>query len=65
VRRVRVRPTLIYRGRVEGEAVAAASTAPPAARQPAVVAPEKAEPPANPGVFDRVRSFFRRIWGGS
>jgi hypothetical protein len=65
VRRVRVRPALIYRGRVEGEAVAAASTAPPAATQPAAAAPKKAAPPANEGVFDRVRSFFRRIWGGS
>jgi hypothetical protein len=65
VRRVRVRPTLIYRGRVEGEAVAAAvaraALPPPAA--PAA-APKKA-PPANEGIMGRVRSFFRRLWNGS
>jgi hypothetical protein len=57
VRRVRVRPTLIYQGRVEGDAVAAAAP-PAAAPQPA----PKAAPPAQNSVVDRVRTFFRRLW---
>jgi hypothetical protein len=57
VRRVRVRPTLIFQGRVEGEtaATAAAATPPPAARN----APAS---PAQGSVVDRVRSFFRKLW---
>jgi hypothetical protein len=61
VRRVRVRPTLIFQGRVEGEVVAAAAAAapqPPAATAPARVPP----PPAEGSVVDRVRSFFRKLW---
>jgi hypothetical protein len=61
VRRVRVRPTLIFQGRVEGVVVAAAAAAPP---QPPV-APARATPAAPPpqgSVIDRVRSFFRNLW---
>jgi hypothetical protein len=70
VRRVRVRPTLIFQGRVEGEPVATASAAPP-------VAPPQARPPAHPAaapatatptqgsVVDRVRSFFHKLWSRS
>jgi len=58
VRRVRVRPTLIFQGRVEGETVAVAPPAPP---PPAAKAP--ADPPQPPqGVVDRMRSFFHRLW---
>jgi len=61
VRRVRVRPTLIFQGRVEGETVAAAPVAPPP--QPLAAAPATANPPQPPqGVVDRVRSFFRKLW---
>lgn len=61
VRRVRVRPTLIFQGRVEGETVATAAAATP---QPAVRnAPANAAPaPAQGSVVDRVRSFFRKLW---
>jgi hypothetical protein len=61
VRRVRVRPTLIFQGRVEGETVATAAAATP---QPAVRnAPVNAAPaPAEGSVVDRVRSFFRKLW---
>jgi hypothetical protein len=60
VRRVRVRPALIFQGRVEGEIVAAA-VAPP--QPPAASAPAKATPvPPQGSVVDRVRSFFRRLW---
>jgi hypothetical protein len=60
VRRVRVRPTLIFQGRVEAEPVTAAAVATPA--PPVSAAPAKA--PAQPAgsVVDRVRSFFRRLW---
>jgi hypothetical protein len=69
VRRVRVRPTLIFQGRVEGETVAAATpaVAPPQARPtaPPPAAPASAPPtPAQGSVVDRVRSFFHKLWSG-
>ena len=64
VRRVRVRPTLIFQGRVEGEAVASAAVAPPPATAPgaAGIAPQKNAPAAGYSVVDRVRSLLHRIW---
>lgn len=67
-RRVRVRPALIFQGRVEGEPVAVASNAlpqnPPSAS--ARSAPKTTSKPAQSGpddsMFGRVRSFFRRLW---
>jgi len=60
VRRVRVRPTLIVQGRVEGDPIIAQSTPP---------SPDYAERPAAPPqkpsedtTWDRVRSFFRKLW---
>jgi hypothetical protein len=60
VRRVRVRPTLIFQGRVEGEVVEAAA-APPL---PSVASAPANAPvtPAQGSVVDRVRSFFRKLW---
>lgn len=59
VRRVRVRPTLIFQGRVEGEALTTAVVTPPPVRS----APANAAPaPAQGSVVDRVRSFFRKLW---
>ncbi|MBZ5526472.1 MAG: hypothetical protein LAN71_01020 [Acidobacteriia bacterium] len=68
VRRVRVRPTLIYQGRVEGEAVtetAEAAPAPVAAPAAVVVAPPapKAAPAAS--FATRVREFWRRLWSSN
>jgi hypothetical protein len=61
VRRVRVRPTLIFQGRVEGEAVTTAVVTPP--QPPVANAPANAAPaPAQGSVVDRVRSFFRKLW---
>jgi hypothetical protein len=60
VRKVRVRPTLIFQGKVEGEppvAVAAVASASPAA----TAAPTNTPPPQE-SVVDRVRSFFRKLW---
>ncbi len=67
VRRVRVRPTLIFQGRVEGETVAAATPPAPQARPtaPPVAAPASAPPtPPQGSVVDRVRSFFHKLWSG-
>ena len=64
VRRVRVRPTLVFQGRVEEETVTtAAATAPP---PPAAAAPKTVTPaPAQGSVVDRMRSFFHRLWSRS
>jgi hypothetical protein len=65
VRRVRVRPTLVFQGRVEEEAVTTAAATPPPP-PPAVTAPKSAAPaPAQGSVVDRVRSFFHRLWSRS
>jgi hypothetical protein len=61
VRRVRVRPTLIFQGRVEGDAVAH----PVAAAQttgPKPAAPAPAVPPKNDSVVNRVRAFLRNLF---
>ena len=59
VRRVRVRPTLIYQGRVEGDAVVAQASpsAPTATKPPA--APAK---PPEESTWSRVRSYLRKFW---
>ncbi len=67
VRRVRVRPTLIFQGRVEGEPVAVASNTPQNPSPADAHAPQKSDPKAaQPGTDDsmlgRIRSFFRRLW---
>ena len=61
LRRVRVRPTLIFNGRVEGEAVAAAT--PPPAPPPSGTA-TASKPPASTSdsLVDRVRTFVRKLW---
>jgi len=63
VRRVRVRPTLIFQGRVEGDATAAPAptTAP---TQDAANAP-KPSAPANDSLVNRVRHFVRKLWPSS
>jgi hypothetical protein len=57
VRRVRVRPTLIFQGRVEGVAVASVTPPPVAATNSA-----KPAAPGSASLVDRVRNFVRRIW---
>lgn len=59
VRRVRVRPTLIFQGRVEGETVAAFP--PPPVPSPAATV-QKSVSPANDSFMDRARSFVRKLW---
>jgi hypothetical protein len=62
VRRVRVRPALVFQGRVEEEATATAvaTKAPP--KPPAASAAAKKTTPAEGSVVDRMRSFFRKLW---
>jgi hypothetical protein len=63
VRRVRVRPTLIFRGRVEGVAIAAIAPAPPPASAPAAGANAPTpEAPVSVSFVDRVRNFVRKLW---
>ena len=61
VRRVRVRPTLIFQGRVEGVAVAAVAPAPASTPAAGANAP-KAAAPASDSFVDRVRNFVRKLW---
>lgn len=63
VRRVRVRPTLIFQGRVEGVAIAAITPVPPPASIPAAGAnAPKPEAPITVSFVDRVRNFVRKLW---
>ncbi|MDQ1407243.1 MAG: hypothetical protein QOG55_2872 [Acidobacteriaceae bacterium] len=60
IRRVRVRPTLIFQGKVEGEVVpvkAAVAAPPPPAAPPPAPAPVKTA-----SLTERVRNFFRKLW---
>jgi len=64
VRRVRVRPALIFQGRVEGVAVAAATPPPPAPAAAPAPATKNSKPatPPNDSFVDRVRNFVRKLW---
>jgi hypothetical protein len=65
VRRIRVRPTLIFQGRVEGVAVAAVIPAPPAPAPAAAANASKPASPASDSFVDRVRNFVRKLWPSS
>jgi hypothetical protein len=64
VRKVRVRPTLIFRGQVEEPTrTAVASAAPARPPSPAGVQQKPTQAPAQQGsTLDHVRSFFRKLW---
>jgi hypothetical protein len=60
IRRVRVRPTLIFQGKVEGDVVPVKA---PAATPPPAAAPPQTPPPVKTASFtERVRNFFRKLW---
>lgn len=61
VRRVRVRPTLIFQGRVEGDPVTAQSGGPAPAMKP-LPTPQK---PAEVSTWSRVKTYFRKLWSPS
>jgi hypothetical protein len=62
VRRVRVRPTLIFEGKVEGDPIVAQSNTPSADPQKAAAAKAK---PAQDTAWNRVRTYFRKLWSPS
>jgi hypothetical protein len=63
VRRARVRPTLIFQGKVEGDPVVAQVTAPaPSAMQKTETTAKKAE---DDTTWNRVRTFFHKLWSPS
>jgi len=64
VRRARVRPTLIFQGRVEGEPVVAQVIAPPPA-PPATQRTDASKKPAEDSAWNRVRTFFHKLWSPS
>jgi len=60
VRRVRVRPTLIFQGKVEGDPVIAQATPPPP--PPAVRKPASAQKPAEDSTWGRVKTYWHKLW---
>jgi len=62
VRRVRVRPSVVFQGRVEGVSTAAAVPAPPAPAPAATAKSTKPAAPTNDSFVDRVRNFVRKLW---
>jgi hypothetical protein len=63
VRRVRVRPTLIFQGRVEDAPVVAQNTAPKSAKPaPTTQAAPAASAQSDDSVVNRVRAFFHRLF---
>ena len=63
VRHVRVRSSLTFHGRVEGQTVTASAASPTPAQPLASAANSpKPAPPKTESFFDRIRRFFRSLW---
>jgi hypothetical protein len=62
VRRVRVRPTLIFQSRVEGDPVPSGPTAGSVAKSQSQTAVPKSAEPATASVLDRVKNFIKNLW---
>jgi hypothetical protein len=62
VRRVRVRPTLIFQSRVEGDPLPIAVKPGNATVTAKAQSPDAKPNPAAPSVVDRVKSFFKSLW---
>src|SRR5208282_2433451 len=62
VRRVRVRPTLIFQGKVEGNPRVAQATPPP---PPSVARKPTAQKPADDGTWNRVKTYWHKLWSPS
>jgi hypothetical protein len=60
VRRARVRSGVMFQGKVEGEAVVAKTTPPPP--PPPARKPEVPKKPADDSTWNRVRTFFQKLW---
>jgi hypothetical protein len=63
VRRARVRPTLIFQGKVEGDPVVAQST--PAALTASMTQKTVAKKTEDDTTWNRVRTFFHKLWSPS
>jgi hypothetical protein len=63
IRRARVRPTLIFQGKVEGDPVVAQST--PAALSASVTQKTVAKKTEDDTTWNRVRTFFHKLWSPS
>ena len=61
VRRVRVRPTLIFQGRVEGDPVVARAVSPAQAAK----SPSAQQTPPEASTWTRVKTYFRKLWSPS
>ena len=61
VRRVRVRPTLIFQGRVEGDPVIARAASPAQATK----SPSAPQTPPEASTWTRVKTYFRKLWSPS
>ena len=61
VRRVRVRPTLIFQGRVEGDPVVAQASSP----APATKSNSTPQAPPEVSTWTRVKTYFRKLWSPS
>jgi hypothetical protein len=60
IRRVRVRPTLVFQGKVEGDVVAVKA---PVASPPPPATPPRPAPPVKTASFtERVLNFLRKLW---
>ena len=64
VRRVRVRPTLIFESRVEGDPVPVAAKSLSAAAKPQEP-PVKPPAPKSPSLLERLKSFLKSLWTSS
>ena len=62
VRRVRVRPTLIFESRVEGDSVGAETKTLAATAAKPQNSAAKPATPASTGLMDRVKSFLKSLW---
>jgi len=63
VRRARVRPTLIFQGKVEGDPVVAQAT--PPAPVLTMQKADAAKKSADDSAWNRVRTFFHKLWSPS
>jgi hypothetical protein len=61
IRRARVRPTLIFQGKVEGDMVVPVK-APAAAPPPTTPPPPPPPPVKTASLTERLRNFFRKLW---
>jgi hypothetical protein len=65
VRRVRVRPTLVFQSRVQGDPLPVTQDSLSAAKSKQQPVASKSSPSANSSVVERVKTFFKSLWNPS